>query len=663
MASLQNALICAILATALWTCAGLALSSRLMPMPLAWPVAPLLGWAVHSAVVLPIFCFTGMARPTVIGTIVLSTCLGLAALRKSPRRSLNAKIGWIAATVIAAAMLLSGIVMLAILPTVTASGAALASPIFDHSKVAMIEDMVRLGVPAGNPFFGETGSPVRLSYYYLWHFSAAELAVLTACSGWDADAGLTWFTAFSSLTLMMGFANWLSGRRTAAIWVLALAVTSGIRPIFVWLVGLKAANEFTGWPSGFGAWLFQVSWAPQHVASAGCVLILIFLLIQMARNPSVLLTIVFALLAVASFESSTWIGGITFPLSAAATFVMLFFKAESKARGRLLLSLTIAALLAILIASPFIYDQVSASVARGGGAPVGIMPNDVLGDEIPEPLRIILDLPAYWTLFLFAEFAAFYPLGVFMLIRLAKDEAVSIDPKTAVLCFGSLTAMSLAVGSLLVSTIGANNDLAWRGVLPAVLVLIVASAVGISRYLFGMRTVYAAAIVVLIGLGGFFGLKDAYGNIDFEPQPSAVLFKKSATMWDAVRAHSAKDERIANNPLFLSDMTNWPINISWALLANRRSCYAGSDLALPFVPLPRERRKMIDALFSRVFDGHPEPGDIDQFAEPYNCGLVVLTPQDGAWGRDPFSASPRYRLVGTETDAWRIYKRLPPSAN
>jgi hypothetical protein len=102
--------------------------------------------------------------------------------------------------------LLALVPMLAIMPKPTAEGITLASPIFDHSKIAMIDEMIRTGVPARNPFFGEAGAPERVSYYYLWHFSAAAAAVMTGVSGWEADAGLTAFTAFASLLLMMGLA-------------------------------------------------------------------------------------------------------------------------------------------------------------------------------------------------------------------------------------------------------------------------------------------------------------------------------------------------------------------------------------------------------------------------------------------------------------------------
>ncbi len=91
-------------------------------------------------------------------------------------------------------------------------GVHLADPIFDHSKIAIIDAMTRQGLPPVNPVFGAVGAAGRLVYYYLWHFSAAELALPLRVSGWEADIGLTWFTAFASLTLMMGIAVWLSKR-------------------------------------------------------------------------------------------------------------------------------------------------------------------------------------------------------------------------------------------------------------------------------------------------------------------------------------------------------------------------------------------------------------------------------------------------------------------
>ena len=84
-------------------------------------------------------------------------------------------------------------------------------------------------------------------------------------------------------------------------------------------------------------------------------------------------------------------------------------------------------------------------------------------------------------------------------------------------------------------------------------------------------------------------------------------FAESPELWAAVRRHTAPDERVANNPLFLADSVRWPINISWALLADRRSCFAGWNLARAFVPLPEPRSTGSMRLFERVFAGDGSP--------------------------------------------------------
>ena len=53
--------------------------------------------------------------------------------------------------------------------------------------------MTRLGLPPSNPVFAEAGQPAHLAYYYLWHLSAAEVALTTempddAVRAFDADA-------------------------------------------------------------------------------------------------------------------------------------------------------------------------------------------------------------------------------------------------------------------------------------------------------------------------------------------------------------------------------------------------------------------------------------------------------------------------------------------
>ena len=55
MATIFGAVLSAAVATLFWTCLGFALTRRLVPGRLALPFAPAVGFAVHSALALPLF--------------------------------------------------------------------------------------------------------------------------------------------------------------------------------------------------------------------------------------------------------------------------------------------------------------------------------------------------------------------------------------------------------------------------------------------------------------------------------------------------------------------------------------------------------------------------------------------------------------------------------
>jgi hypothetical protein len=144
-------------------------------------------------------------------------------------------------------------------------------------------------------------------------------------------------------------------------------------------------------------------------------------------------------------------------------------------------------------------------------------------------------------------------------------------------------------------------------------------------------------------------------NVSGTSHPDDAAFAQSPALWSAVRQYAQPSARVANNPLYLQDLTPWPANMSWALLANRSSCFAGREMALAFAPLPPDRREAINAQFVRVFDGEGTPEDINAMARQYGCDVIVVVPQDKVWNNDPFAASPEYRLAENRDGKWRIY--------
>jgi hypothetical protein len=661
MASPLNAVLCALIGTAFWTVLGYAIARHLLPRVLAIGAAPVVGWAVFSAATLPILTLVGFSTRGVVSLAALCLVIaGVWLLRRPPRTASQSEISvkpwWFAAAgVVALAP------ALALLPKYSERGVHLAAPIFDHAKIAIIDAMTRQGLPPVNPVFGAAGAAGRLAYYYLWHFSAAELALTLPVSGWEADIGLTWFTAFASLLLMMALAVWLSKRGAAAILVVALAASASLREVLSIVFGNYGLEPFLQSPTGLAGWLFQAAWVPQHLMSASCVIVAMLLLVHYAQRQNLGYVPTLALLVAAGFESSAFVGGVTFAIAAVVSAPLLFAAIETKRRLTAGLGLTASVLIALCIAAPFIHDQFAMVAGREADA-IGVQHFEVLGDMFPPALRRILDVPAYWLILLPLEFPATFIAGALSLIVLLRRAAPGPE-RTAVQLFGVLAAVGLAISWLLVSRLGDNNDLGLRAILPAAVILIAAAAAGVVAA--PDRAARAAIAAAAFG-GLILSLPDSaamiYANWRGDAAADESVFAQAPELWSAVRRYAPANARVANNPLYLQHLTPWPGNMSWALLADRNSCFAGREMAIPFAPLLPERREAINSQFIRVFAGQAASADVDELATKYGCDVVVVVPQDGAWTKDPFAASAVYKLAESREGRWRIYVKSPSLA-
>ena len=655
MALTLHAAIGAVVALLFWTVLGLCISQRIFPSALRLPVAPALGWAVHSAVALPIFMVLGFSALGVAALAAIAATPAVAASKlRFDDQSRHQRIpSW--AYLVAAVLALAP--ALAVAPEHVGDAVVVAKPIYDHAKIAIIDAMTRLGLAPANPFFGEFGERGRLAYYYLWYFSAAQLAIVLRLTGWEADIALTWFSAFSSLTLMMGLALWFA-RRSAALWVLLFAATGSLRFVLWALFGGERLDGMLDYATGFAGWLFNSAWVPQHLMSASCAVIAVLLISRLVAQRSALLFLTLVLVVVAGFESSVWIGGITFPLSALIACPILMWRIGPSERGRLALTLAATALLSIVLAAPLLLDQLALVEQRGGGLPVIVQHFGVLGTWFKDPLRRILDLPAYWLVLLPVEFPATYVAGSISLTTFLAARRLEPERRRAAVVLAAQAGAGLVISWLLVSTLAENNDLGLRAVLPSAVIFIVFAAAGLSTWLQEGRRLAAGAVLAGLLLGFPDAAQIIYGNVIGRPAQPGAAFAQTPQMWEAVRRHSGPDERVGNNPLYLADMTPWPVNLSWALLSNRSSCFAGRELVLPYVPLTPAQREEIDALFVRVFGGNGGENDVREMALRFGCRVVVVTAQDPLWRRDPFAASALYRLVETAPDRWRIYRAV-----
>jgi hypothetical protein len=657
MPSLSNVALCAVFQLALATCVGLPVTRSLVSKrAISLALAPAMGWALFSTLALPILLLAGFSRPMVSLLYGMAAAVGGVALllsRPSEREpaGIEAAIPW---WLFIGAGLVAVTVALGVWPKLVANGLVLADPMFDHSKIAMINDIVRLGLPPGNPFYGRA-APSGLAYYYLWHFSAAALATALGANGWEADIALTWFTAFASLTLMAGIAVWLSGRSLAAVAVIVLSLAASLEPVLRLGLSQNFLGRLLSSNPGPHSWIFQATWVPQHMASASCVILAVIIMCRLAAPHSWPFVPLLAVVVAAGFECSIWVGGVVFSLSAVATGIALLAAVDGT-RSRLhLATKCFAALgLTLLITLPFLGDEYAAAAVKHSGSPIALRPFEVLGPLVPDALRRALDLPAYWLVLLVIEWPALAITGTAAIASTLRDRQRPPAERRLIVALALTAGASLVIPWLFASTI-ANNDLGWRGVLPGILVLTSFTGAGLAQWLVtAPKRALAAIACLVLGIPG--GLAVVADNAGGRPLRSSAAFAETPALWQAVRRYTAPSERIANNPLFFPDSVQWPINVSWALLADRRSCFAGWNLARPFVSLPAAEIDRLEALFDRVFAGDGSPQDLDQLATRYDCRVVVLTAHDGAWNRDPFAGDGRFHLVDDETGRWRIYR-------
>ena len=668
MVSLPDVVICAVVALAAWTALGWPVTRRVLPGGLALPFAPLAGWALHSVLALTVFSLAPTLVPFSRAGIAFVTAAGVAigwivlrVDRSSGRRITEpdaddrparvAWLAWVAAAVVAVA------IAAAILPKQVGDAVILSDQIFDHAKISMVDDMARLGMPPGNPYIAHDGSSGRLSYYYLLHFSAAELMRLLHVGGWEADIAMTFFAAFTSLAAMMGLAVRFAGRASAAVWVVAVAASSSSRVLLEWLFGGPALDAWFEAPGGFGGWLFQAPWSPQHLISTSCVLLAVLMMTRLAARPTIATAVVLALVCAAAFESSTWVGGIVLALVAVVVAPLALLRGAKAHRTRFVALLALAAAVTVVFAWPFLVDQYASSVLRNKGFPIALRLPDVLGPQVPAAWRRSLDAPAFWLLLLPVAMSAAYIPGVIVLFRSLAGRGEPDARTPTAHAFAATGLVALAIAWLLASTIADNNDLGWRAGLLGCAVLIVFAAVGLSRWIAMRQRGLAALALIALVVGLPETVLQVDRNVTGHAQPEGRFFAQMPAMWSQVRAHTAVDERVANNPRGFESMTPWPVNIAWSLLADRRSCYAGWELTQVFTAIPHDRLRAIDDQFTRVFAGEGNADDVRRMATDYDCAAVAVTAHDGAWTKDPFATSAYYALVEEDAPRWRIYRR------
>jgi hypothetical protein len=125
---------------------------------------------------------------------------------------------------------------------------------------------------------------------------------------------------------------WLSKRPIAAIWVATLAAAGSLWVTLYWIFQAKTLAPVILPPIGMAGWLFQATWVPQHLMAASCVVTAMLLVTRYALQQTLILVLTIATLITAGFESSAFVGGITFAFAGLIAAPILFAAADAKRR-------------------------------------------------------------------------------------------------------------------------------------------------------------------------------------------------------------------------------------------------------------------------------------------------------------------------------------------
>ncbi len=622
-----------------------ALAPRGVP-PLA--LAPTLGWAGFSVLALPILSSTGFSAFACWGSAILAAALAAWVWRQRRAAPSAALPIWSVALAVAWGLL----PLMAIMPKPVPDGLLVAPPLFDHVKIAVVDAILRSGLPVPNPFYGPGGRGV-FAYYYVWHFSAALLARLFGAAGWTAEAAMTGFTASASILLVLGVARALGGRSLALLLSALLCLPGSLRPVLAWLAGSLGSNPFIPRKSDISGWLNQAAWVPQHLASACCVVVAALLLFALAEQGGLGLSVALGLVVAAAFESSSWVGGIGLAVSLTILGLWLLWRLPQTLRKGFILSTVPALLVAGRLIAPFVADEQHLLAVRHAGPAIAVLPYPSFGNLLPPGVRELLDVPGFWLVMLPFAFPALVPLAAFAALR-PRCLALPTEARRRATALALLAIGSLATAWLLRSTIE-NNDLGWRVVLPALLVL-PGVAGCLAEQLIATRSIVVLpiAIVALLGVPQAATMLAEYRQGIHPGDPAA--FVQTAPAWQALRRLSRPDDRVASNTGLAAAATFWPVNPVWALLSDRPSCYAGRQSVVAYGALTHPQLDAIDQRFARVFSGHPAESDVADMARLDDCRFALVTQQDGAWQANGFVASPDYMRIA-EGAGWRLYQR------
>ncbi|WP_313808777.1 hypothetical protein [Sphingobium sp.] len=330
---------------------------------------------------------------------------------------------------------------------------------------AVVEQIVRQGIPFSDPFFARDGIAGYYHYFYIWP-AAIKWLGSDAISARMAFAGTVYWTGFGVVALLWRIAADAAfirpGRdRRLLILAILLSFVAGADLLFMllrYLVVHRIEPELDSWNTEIRTLGTSVLWVPHHVSAMVAAWTGMLLITRAGPGNRLLLGAAAGAAFATMFGESAWIALTIAPLLAGWTLLRL---------SRRDATLLIAGATALLLSLPQFHDIVHGRAPEAFPIAFGVRLFTVVfaADTPTAQLFCLVLLPLNYGL----EFGI-CGLGAYLYWRTRRRPSDNGLAVRRLLLWSTITALIIA--SFVKSTI-INNDLGWRAVLfPVTAVLI-----------------------------------------------------------------------------------------------------------------------------------------------------------------------------------------------
>lgn len=520
----------------------------------------------------------------------------------------------------------------------------------DHSRIAMVDSLVKNGFPLYSPWVTDNGNLVPTAYHFGIHVLMAQLV-----SAFNTDCLFTCTTVVGltcSITMMTlgAITVWLSGNSKSLMFLLLLCASDKFEKGIVHpFVELFVKNSLS-----FGFWSFvnNAIWGPHHIVAAVMVILAIFSFDKMLDSKEKIDKWKFAFIigtsVAASVHCSVYSGGFAAALLAVVALIMCVCDKDFRSEVyQHLLYIGGAIIIAVGLSAVFLryllkYSGASASLGWG------IMP------QIKFDGGLLAVIPLIFLVYL-VLFPIRFGMGYIFGTIACLMSRVLPNIRFVKLCkYYILFIMALI---FVVHSSIYSNDFGWRVSNPAFFLLMCFGAVLLLQIYERLKIkakpaayLFAALLIAV----------DAYfitGTIDlifFGPDANThEEHKEYAEVidgWRVIRENTNEQDFVLSNPDTYGDF-NPPLgdvvgNYHFSYFARRYSPMGDYSYAKTSgVRMGVDRVIKLHDAIAKFFAGGPSAEEVAYIADVQKVKAILVTPRDGLYTNEGALRTKYPRLV------------------